>query len=724
MIAGNEIGIVFNGNNYFEGAITSQITGGDYQLFGKTYAFDPSGGWITYSVSVDEYGNRTLHPQASERYASPDGGYLMVQIDTFNYPWVGPFSGFDAQAGSFVGTYQYWHTLNFSSRSSPSFAIGRTTLWVGDVPLLFQSGTLEADGSVVDTYSDADSYLTLKISGNIVNGMSPTSVILLAGGTESTQGTFTAPGTFTMQNGSMIDTTHEMRTTPYFTGTNAIWVDGSKFDFVSGLDTSSLGSRDIYENPSIGSVTITAGSPAAVSYLQYSIAGPPITGSYDATNSFVINGATIRTTPPPLTPPAFWLAGVLYSQTSDTSYAGPAAEVLNLSSAEGSATVSGNDVVASFTGTYANDGKVFTVTFTGGTVCIAYPANADGSIWHSNAGLPSGLPPAVVLPGGERIWQFLSTAPDETDPSQTSAYYGNAAARTASGNYADHSSLLKIRADGTVILSDYANWQDFVGTYDEQLHLFQSSRDQRLPMPLFCVSPANNNMPWGQLTPSGSLPITVLVGGEVWRYTGDDSNGAAIYQGYYAGQQMVLTPNLDGSYAVNLVDIYGGNASGTYRNGTFQVVGRKVVGSDGQGKLLSGLAGVTSISGDLDILGNVVTLGSLKSDVNATGVTFTFTDDGSTASLISGLNRPVAEWVWNRAGATPDTPIAPMMKLDAGHRLQLFSPAEPTTPAIVLDPAGGSRINGNLSIDGTVRIKPAGDLGMGEFTSSPPTSGN
>ncbi len=53
------------------------------------------------------------------------------------------------------------------------------------------------------------------------------------------------------------------------------------------------------------------------------------------------------------------------------------------------------------------------------------------------------------------------------------------------------------------------------------------------------------------------------------------------------------------------------------------------------------------------------------------------------------------------------------MALDSGWGLALYDPANPTTAAIKLNLGGAS------SFQGPLRVQPAGDIGMGEFTNGP-----
>ena len=144
------------------------------------------------------------------------------------------------------------------------------------------------------------------------------------------------------------------------------------------------------------------------------------------------------------------------------------------------------------------------------------------------------------------------------------------------------------------------------------------------------------------------------------------------------------------------------------------------------------------------------------------GLTLAFSDNSATATarLTSVLSRPQAEWVWSYANpgsfGTPGNVVA-MMKLGTGNTLTLFDPGDPLNSGIILSPlgqtiigpyadnsldaaSGTDRTKGILVIaagkkdaanvvtprnalrvleDGTVLIRPGGDIRMGEFTAGP-----
>jgi len=109
---------------------------------------------------------------------------------------------------------------------------------------------------------------------------------------------------------------------------------------------------------------------------------------------------------------------------------------------------------------------------------------------------------------------------------------------------------------------------------------------------------------------------------------------------------------------------------------------------------------------DLDVLGNIFSLGSWLNDSSHAGLTLSYSDcaNSSSAATVSlTASRPLTNWLWSSA-TERGSATHPSMKLDSRNRLILYDPADPTTPAIILDPAGKSH------------IKPQGDLSMGEFT--------
>ena len=122
------------------------------------------------------------------------------------------------------------------------------------------------------------------------------------------------------------------------------------------------------------------------------------------------------------------------------------------------------------------------------------------------------------------------------------------------------------------------------------------------------------------------------------------------------------------------------------------------------------LFGNLTLSGTADFLGSNLLFGIIANPSNwndgLPGVSTTYSD-GSPSSLTFLANRDSHHWIWNRMTADGSAPV-PMMTLDSSHNLNLFSPNNSTSPAIVLNPAQGQiLINGQpLS------------LGLGGWTTS------
>lgn len=82
------------------------------------------------------------------------------------------------------------------------------------------------------------------------------------------------------------------------------------------------------------------------------------------------------------------------------------------------------------------------------------------------------------------------------------------------------------------------------------------------------------------------------------------------------------------------------------------------------------------------------------------------------------MARPQAQWLWARAASSSGQNTLPVMKLDATHKLTLYdSPAngQPQKAGVELDPKEG----GVSTLRGVLRVRPGGDIDMGEFTASP-----
>jgi hypothetical protein len=271
-------------------------------------------------------------------------------------------------------------------------------------------------------------------------------------------------------------------------------------------------------------------------------------------------------------------------------------------------------------------------------------------------------------------------------------------------------------------------------TYSPTTYLFQTNTSSSLPMPIVAVDPSTNNQPWNLTQPDtgSNLPATFLVRGDVWRYTGLDANGNALYQGYYYDSynnpqfMTVDAPDANGQQLVIVSDPINGSTSGVLNSarGSARLRDGEVVYSGNYNGSLLDLANNTTpklqtIAADLDITGNVISFGALQGDAEAAGVTLQFTDDGSIGTLTSALGRPLAQWVWSRSDPSSlEAPALPVMKLDKDNGLTLYDQAlvSGSPPGVTLNP----KSNGVSSIAGVLRVRPGGDIPMGNFTAVPP----
>ena len=175
----------------------------------------------------------------------------------------------------------------------------------------------------------------------------------------------------------------------------------------------------------------------------------------------------------------------------------------------------------------------------------------------------------------------------------------------------------------------------------------------------------------------------------------------------------------------------GSTFAGTFYKNGFQMAGGSpaVSSGDREGgatRATDGLGRLQAFAADLDVVGNVLTLGSWKkSNAAVAGLALQYSEDftlpgapapspDGTALIYLTGSRQNTSWLWNHAGAAAASANAPMMLLaGADHSLSLYDPAAPAVPAIILNPSGRSRF------DKPVRIAPQGDLDMGDFKHGP-----
>ena len=513
------------------------------------------------------------------------------------------------------------------------------------------------------------------------------------------------------------------RSVPHFVpGALRLFVNGSIYSFHAGIDGGS-GSIDVYENASLGRITLVGPSAGTSATVDVTYAGTKWKGTYgvDEPDAFSVNGCTITSW---ANPEAFWVGSTFYARSPvnlDVYVSGDYS--LTVTMGDGAFHVSGTDASCTFEGNFpATRGGFICHGDNVGTVVrlLACPANADGSLQIGSFVLPEGIPPAISI--GSEIWPCVGITLDTPGSTAPSAHYANVASALTRS--------LSILLDGNVFYSDNVSGSTVTGHYSTATHLFQSDYGQ-LPMPIYGADPQRNYARWHWLTPPSWRPNTVLVAGEVWGYAGKDATGADIYRGYYTDQKISFAGDgRDGYSHITVTDPLhpadGGVSSfaGTFYNNRFTMdttaSGLTVASGDGTGTGIAGGLSFSTTGADLDVLGNLFSLGSLIGKPNVVGLSLEFADVDNTAKLYSTLGRPQAEWYWNRADASPTPYAIPMMKLDSGNALTLFDPADATKAAILLNPnpAVGSRINGAL------RLPPAGDLSMGDFMNGPRPDGS
>lgn len=203
-------------------------------------------------------------------------------------------------------------------------------------------------------------------------------------------------------------------------------------------------------------------------------------------------------------------------------------------------------------------------------------------------------------------------------------------------------------------------------------------------------------------TPTHGYPVTLRIGGLHWSYIGS-SGGVDYYASQLGGQRLSIDASGSVIYSDRPHNVSA--ATGLYADGNFTSTGGGVGFNAG------------TIGSDLDILGNVLSLGSLANDRNSAGLTVSFRDDLSASpyktSVQFAASRPNSEWSWSRAQSVDNNLSVLQMKLDGSNRLFLFDPVMGTAPSVVIDPSGLTQFQGPVS------AAPAGGISMGSFTNRP-----
>jgi hypothetical protein len=371
--------------------------------------------------------------------------------------------------------------------------------------------------------------------------------------------------------------------------------------------------------------------------------------------------------------------------------------------------------------------------------------------------LPSGLPASVLVPpsGGfaavnapntngyseDYIFRFVGLSASLVgDGSQVALYLKI--------NQKEHNrEFLQIAAGGadlrsaTILKLDPVGVTEFSGGYfspEPGTLLFYRANTEGSTFPLGVkpLLPDESHCFWRH-HPQTNLSPSYVIRGQGWHYAGTEqvvnasgqTVGVDVFHGPILGQVMrVFLPNSQGTRLVTLADptadalspqtigsLNPVRDSVTFRDGTVALRGN-VLGLHDRVEMGEQL-NVHTIQGDLDVLGNHLSFGLLHDDAGLAGALFRFTDQptGSLARLESTLGRNQAEWGWSKSNQSQGMPAQRVMQLRADHKLHLADPLPPTQqtprPGITLDPSAG----GTSSIPGVLRVRPGGDLSMGQF---------
>lgn len=183
-------------------------------------------------------------------------------------------------------------------------------------------------------------------------------------------------------------------------------------------------------------------------------------------------------------------------------------------------------------------------------------------------------------------------------------------------------------------------------------------------------------------TPVNGHPSVLRIGGLHWGYLGSH-NDIDYYAAALGGQRLTIDASGNVAYSDRPHNVSG--ATGTYANGQYTV-------TSGGTNFNAG-----TIGGDLDVLGNVVSFGTLKGNSQTAGVTLQFSDDGFRASLQNSLSRAQTQWLWSRATSTSSLSPHPVMRLDSASGLSLENVSNNGIPtSIQINPSVSSiTINSN-----------------------------
>ena len=440
----------------------------------------------------------------------------------------------------------------------------------------------------------------------------------------------------------------------------------------------------------------------------------PELGSFSGTNSFGYfrdtSSAAVRLKPrngnenflafgdPHFGPPRIWSEGYLYRfLTYDIS--NQVDVYLDLEETSGAVVIGAGAVRGLITGAYASNNFQ---TNPAGTVA----ASATDSPLPQGRTPSTGRPPAVLVIGN--LWQYRGST-------NSADYYGGVR----------QGQCLSIDFNGLVSYSDPSlNFLNERGLYFGGVF-------QNLPVILRGVG--KTGQPWSTRPPLvTTYPEAISVDGQTWYYSSTaSSTTTATYLGPQSGQS--LTINLDANATIQTADIFN-PATGLYLRGKF--VGGKFIFAGNEvsvnavnpaGVLPNALDADNNIAGNLDVSGNIFTLGSWGTAL-AVYNAFTLHAYSSFDALVPHVLRfesvrPGTDWVWTNNGNSYGLSSSETMRLTSKGRVVISPPPTPAIAATLeaLAPSVKLFVNGDARFEGVIRTKhAAGDISMGGFIQPTP----
>lgn len=190
---------------------------------------------------------------------------------------------------------------------------------------------------------------------------------------------------------------------------------------------------------------------------------------------------------------------------------------------------------------------------------------------------------------------------------------------------------------------------------------------------------------------------------------------ADVYDG--SGYHFVISPD-------NSVRVYAIGSSSVLFSGTYDPASRLFnFGSANIGTVTAtngstGILGTSPSSGNLDIPGSTLSLGSWLNAAGDSVGGFVLSFNPIQSSEQYGLIRFAStlaqtDWQWSRASVDGSTDQRLALELDLSNRLLLYSPGGDSGAKIILDPVNGA------SFKVPIRMLPAGDLNMGNYQLGP-----